>query len=58
MVRVLTILSGLDGGGVENILLNYYQNMNREKVHIDFIVHSQHKGKIENKFEKRGAFKR
>lgn len=55
MVRVLTILSGLDGGGVENILLNYYQNMNREKVHIDFIVHSQHKGKIENKFEKLGS---
>lgn len=55
MVKVLTILSGLDGGGVENILLNYYRNMDREKVHIDFIVHSQHKGKIEDKFEKLGS---
>lgn len=55
MVRVLTILSGLDGGGVENILLNYYQNMDRQKVHIDFIVHSQHIGKIEDKFEKLGS---
>lgn len=55
MVKVLTILSGLDGGGVENILLNYYQNMDREKVHIDFIVHSQHIGKLEDKFEKLGS---
>ena len=53
MVRVLTILSGLDGGGVENILLNYYQNMDRQKVHIDFIVQSQDIGKIEDKFEKK-----
>ncbi len=55
MVKVLTILSGLDGGGVENILLNYYQYMDREKVHIDFVVHSQHIGKIENKFEELGS---
>ena len=55
MVKVLTILSGLDGGGVENILLNYYQNMDRDKVHIDFIVHSQHKGKLEDKFENLGS---
>lgn len=55
MIKVLTILSGLDGGGVENILLNYYQNMDREKVHIDFIVHSQHKGKLEDKFENLGS---
>ncbi len=55
MVRVLTILSGLDGGGVENILLNYYQNMDRKKVHIDFIVHSQHIGKLEGKFEELGS---
>ena len=55
MIKVLTILSGLDGGGVENILLNYYQNMDREKIHIDFIVHSQHIGKIENKFEELGS---
>ncbi|MBS6677515.1 MAG: glycosyltransferase family 1 protein [Clostridiales bacterium] len=55
MVRVLTILSGLDGGGVENILLNYYKKMNRNKVHIDFIVHSQHKGKLEDEFEYLGS---
>lgn len=55
MIKVLTILSGLDGGGVENILLNYYQNIDRDKVHIDFIVHSQHKGKLEDKFENLGS---
>lgn len=49
-MKVVEILSGLDGGGVENMLLNYCQYMERDKIHVDFIVHNQKKGAIENKF--------
>ena len=55
MIKILTIVSGLDGGGVENILLNYYKNMDRDQVHIDFIVHSQHQGKLEKTFKEMGC---
>lgn len=55
MVRALNIMSGLDGGGVENIFLNYYRKMDHEKVVSDIIVHSPHKGKLEDEFEKMGC---
>jgi glycosyltransferase involved in cell wall biosynthesis len=52
MIRVLHILSTLHVGGVENLLLNYYKAMDREKYHFDFIVHGEKKGAIEPFFEK------
>lgn len=38
MVRVLHELSSLDGGGVAKLLYDYYQHMDREKVHFDFLI--------------------
>ena len=49
-MKIAEILSGLDGGGVENMLLNYCQFINRDKMQIDFIVHNQTKGAIEDAF--------
>lgn len=39
MVRVLHELSALDGGGVAKLLFDYYSNMNKEKVHFDFLIY-------------------
>lgn len=39
MVRILQELSALDGGGVAKLLYDYYLNMDREKVHFDFLIY-------------------
>lgn len=54
-MKILTILSGLDSGGVENILLNYYRCMNRDLIKIDIIVHSKQEGMLEKEFRQLGC---
>ncbi|WP_346893286.1 glycosyltransferase family 1 protein [Clostridium sp. UBA871] len=55
MIKVLHIVPALDGGGVENLLLNYYNNINRNIFKFDFIVFGQEKGALESTFEKLGS---
>lgn len=55
MIRVLHVVPALDGGGVENILLNYYTHMNRKSIRFDFIVFKQEKGALESTFEELGS---
>lgn len=54
-IRVLHIVSALDGGGVEKMLYNYYTNINQEKIKFDFIVHGSNKGRLEKRFEQMGS---
>lgn len=51
MIRVLHIVPALIGGGVENLLLNYYSHMDRDKFKFDFIVHGENIGVLESTFE-------
>ncbi len=39
MIRVLHNLAALDGGGDAKLLYEYYCNMDREKVHFDFLIY-------------------
>lgn len=39
MIRVLQELSALDGGGVAKLLFDYYSNMDRTKIHFDFLIY-------------------
>lgn len=39
MIKVLQELSALDGGGVAKLLYDYYLNMDKEKVHFDFLIY-------------------
>lgn len=55
LIRVLHIVPALDGGGVENLLLNYYSHMNKDKFVFDFIVHGKNVGALESVFEKMGS---
>ncbi len=55
MVKVLTILSCLDGGGVETILLNYLRNFDFEKIQMDIIVHGEKEGILEEEYRKLGC---
>jgi hypothetical protein len=45
MIKVLHIISSLSfDGGVQNMLYNYYSNINRSKIRFDFVVHGAEKG--------------
>lgn len=50
MIKILHIVSSLNGGGVEAMLLNYYDRMNHDEVKFDFITHGSEIGILEGKF--------
>lgn len=39
-IRIAMIMGKMIGGGVEAVVLNYYQNINRENIQFDFIIDS------------------
>lgn len=38
-IRVLQIIGDVVGGGVEQVILNYYRHIDRNEVQFDFILH-------------------
>lgn len=56
MVRVLNIISSLKiGGGVQQLLLNYYKHIDGKQIQFDFIVHGDKIGGLEKEVEKFGS---
>lgn len=41
MIRVLQVVTHMNRGGLETMIMNYYRHMNREKVQFDFLEHRQ-----------------
>ena len=39
MIRILQVVTHMDRGGLETMLMNYYRHMDRTKVQFDFLVH-------------------
>ena len=54
-IRVLQILGIVAGGGVEAVILNYYDHIDRSKVQFDFIVHNDNKIDITDRVEAMGG---
>lgn len=48
-VKVLHVFAKLHDGGVERMLMNYYEHMDCNKVHFDFAIHSDRKELLEDK---------
>ena len=38
-IRVLQIIGDVVGGGVENVIMNYYRHIDKSKIQFDFVVH-------------------
>lgn len=55
MVRVLHVIKSLVSGGIETMIMNFYRNIDREKVQFDFAVHTQEYGFYEAEARKLGA---
>ena len=55
-IKVLQILpGGKVCGGIENFVMNYYRNINKEKVIFDFLVHYDEKGYYDDEIKKIGG---
>lgn len=56
MVRILQVLVSLEGsGGVQKRLIDNYLNMDRDAVHMDFMVHDSEIGELEVVVEQLGS---
>jgi len=43
-IRILQVLTIMNRGGAEAMIMNYYRNIYRNKVQFDFLLHRQEKG--------------
>ena len=43
-MRVLQVVTKMDRGGLETMLMNYYRRIDRNKVQFDFLVHREERG--------------
>lgn len=54
-LRVLQIVNYMDRGGLETMLMNYYRNLDIEKIQFDFLVHSQKIADYDEEIESMGG---
>lgn len=54
-VRILQVVTIMDRGGIETMLMNYYRNIDRTKIQFDFLVHRQNRGHYDNEIEALGG---
>ena len=48
MIRILQVVNIMNRAGIENVLMNYYRNIDREKVQFDFLTHRPEKGAFDD----------
>lgn len=39
MIKILHVIGAMDRGGAETMIMNFYREIDREKIHFDFLVH-------------------
>ena len=54
-IRVLQVLTIMDRGGAETMIMNYYRTMDRTKVQFDFLLHRQKRGVFDDEIERLGG---
>ncbi|HHX68645.1 MAG TPA: glycosyltransferase family 1 protein [Gallicola sp.] len=55
VIRVLQVFTILNRGGAESMIMNYYRNIDRDKVQFDFLVHRPERGAFEDEIESMGG---
>ena len=53
-IRVLQVVTHMNRGGLETMLMNYYRNIDRNKVQFDFLTHRPENEKKDYDDEIRG----
>ena len=54
-IRVLQVLTIMNRGGAETMIMNYYRTMDRTKVQFDFLLHRQERGVFDDEIERLGG---
>jgi len=54
-IRILHVVPNMNSGGIENLIMNIYRNIDREKIQFDFLVHYKQKGVFDEEIEKLGG---
>ena len=54
-IRVLQVVTIMNRGGLETMLMNYYRKIDRSKVQFDFMVHRSERGHYDDDIEKLGG---
>ncbi len=54
-IRVLQVLTIMNRGGAENMVMNYYRNLDRSVVQFDFLLHRQERGAFDDEIESLGG---
>ncbi|WP_304153470.1 glycosyltransferase family 1 protein [Megamonas hypermegale] len=54
-IRVLQIIGFVCGGGVEAVIMNYYRNIDRNKIQFDFVIDGYEKTSLDNEISSLGG---
>ncbi|EOP66406.1 MULTISPECIES: glycosyltransferase family 1 protein [Bacillus cereus group] len=54
-LRILQVVTIMNRGGLETILMNYYRQIDRNKIQFDFLVHREEKGHYDDEILKLGG---
>lgn len=54
-IRVLQVVTHMERGGLETMLMNYYRHIDRSKVQFDFLVHRQNHAAYDDEIEALGG---
>lgn len=54
-IRVLQVVTIMNRGGLETMLMNYYRKMDRKKIQFDFMVNRKERGDYDDEIEKLGG---
>lgn len=55
MIRVLQCVNNMHRAGLETVLMNYYRNIDREKIQFDFLTHRPEKSDYDDEIESLGG---
>lgn len=54
-IRVLQVVTHMERGGLESMLMNYYRHIDRTRVQFDFLVHRQERAAFDDEIEALGG---
>ncbi|KYG27663.1 glycosyltransferase family 1 protein [Alkalihalobacillus trypoxylicola] len=54
-IRILQVVTVMNRGGLETMLMNYYRQLNRKDIQFDFMVHREQEGHYDQEIENLGG---
>ena len=55
-IYVLVLITVMDRAGAETMMMNYLRNIDRDKIHMDFLINRQEKADYEEEIEELGSY--